>query len=156
MTEWDKMLQRYNLQDNDWLKRMFKLKEKWALVYGRQSFCADITTTQRSESMNNVVKRYVSYKNNLSQFFDHFQNLIDSRRYEELKADFRASISTPVLSFPAQILKHAANIYTPEVFKLFQNELCKAHDSSLLIFSEVGTIIHYHVTSYEKNKSSCC
>lgn len=31
-------------------------QEKWALVYGREIFCVDITTTQRSESMNNAVK----------------------------------------------------------------------------------------------------
>ncbi|KAI8561606.1 hypothetical protein RHMOL_Rhmol04G0353300 [Rhododendron molle] len=48
--------QDYNLEDNDWLKRMFNQKEKWALVYGRQTFCADMTTTQRSESMNSVLK----------------------------------------------------------------------------------------------------
>uniref|UniRef100_A0A803QFQ4 Protein FAR1-RELATED SEQUENCE n=1 Tax=Cannabis sativa TaxID=3483 RepID=A0A803QFQ4_CANSA len=58
---WNKMLERYNLKDNDWLGRTFKVREKWALVYGRDIFCANMNTTQRSESMNNVLKHYVSY-----------------------------------------------------------------------------------------------
>lgn len=62
---WNNMLEKYNLKDNDWLRRLFNLKEQWALVYGRQTFCADITTTQRSESMNSALKKYVSYKYDL-------------------------------------------------------------------------------------------
>ncbi|XP_062101559.1 protein FAR1-RELATED SEQUENCE 9-like isoform X2 [Humulus lupulus] len=88
---WKKMLERYNLKDNDWLERMFKLKEKWALVYGRDSFCANMTTTQRSESMNNVLKHYVSYQHSMLRFFQHFERLVDDRRYEESKADFKTT-----------------------------------------------------------------
>ncbi|XP_062119244.1 protein FAR1-RELATED SEQUENCE 7-like [Humulus lupulus] len=88
---WKNMLERYNLKDNDWLERMFKLKEKWALVYGRDSFCANMTTTQRSESMNNVLKHYVSYQHSMLRFFQHFERLVDDRRYEESKADFKTT-----------------------------------------------------------------
>ncbi|KAJ8768700.1 hypothetical protein K2173_023604 [Erythroxylum novogranatense] len=80
---WNEMLCKYELEDNDWLRRMFGIKEKWALVYGRQMFCADMTTTQRSEN----------------------------RRYEELKADFKSSTSIPSLLYPIETLKHAATYY---------------------------------------------
>ncbi|XP_062100330.1 protein FAR1-RELATED SEQUENCE 5-like [Humulus lupulus] len=49
---WNEMLEKYNLQDNDWLKRTFDLREKWALVYGRETFCADMTTTQSLRSFS--------------------------------------------------------------------------------------------------------
>ena len=42
------MLEKYDLKNNDWLKHLFDLRKKWALVYGRETFCADMTTTQRS------------------------------------------------------------------------------------------------------------
>lgn len=70
------MIDKYDLKDNSWLKQNFTLKEKWALVYGRENFCADMTTTQRSESMNNVIKKYVSYQD-LLRFFHHFQRLVE-------------------------------------------------------------------------------
>ncbi|XP_047320397.1 protein FAR-RED IMPAIRED RESPONSE 1-like [Impatiens glandulifera] len=57
ISAWNLMLTKYALEDNDWLRRLFQIKEKWALVYGRHMFCADMTTTQRSESMNILVKR---------------------------------------------------------------------------------------------------
>ncbi|KAH7851813.1 hypothetical protein Vadar_016811 [Vaccinium darrowii] len=77
--------------------------------------------------------------------------LIDNRRYEELNADFRANQSTSYLSFPVQILKHAATIYTPDVFLLFQRELSKAHDCCLKQCGENGTITTYEITPFRKH-----
>ncbi|PIN11230.1 hypothetical protein CDL12_16174 [Handroanthus impetiginosus] len=84
---WQEMLEKYGLQTNEWIERMFKIREKWALVYGRQTFCADLMTTQHSENINGVLKRYVSYKHNLLQFFHHFDRMIEVCRYQELKCD---------------------------------------------------------------------
>ncbi|BBN70320.1 Far-red impaired responsive family protein [Prunus dulcis] len=151
LNAWNSMLEKYTLVGNDWLSRLFKIREKWALIYGRQTFCADITTTQRSESMNSCIKKYVSYKYDLLRFFQHFQRLVEDRRYEELKAEFKASQSSPTLSFPVEILKHAANVYTPKVFKVFQDELCKAYDCVLHFNDEMGTISKYEVIPYGKN-----
>ncbi|KAL0320528.1 UNVERIFIED_CONTAM: protein FAR1-RELATED SEQUENCE 1 [Sesamum radiatum] len=143
---WEEMLDKYELKTNEWLERMFKLREKWALVYGRQYFCADMITTQRSESMNSVLKRYVSYKHNLLQFFHHFDRLIDERRYQELKADLRTCHSTPVASFPVEILKHAGSVYTHEVF-----ELRKAYDSQIELCGEIGEMSEYKITPFRKH-----
>ncbi|XP_050374665.1 protein FAR-RED IMPAIRED RESPONSE 1-like [Argentina anserina] len=148
---WEKMLEKYNLQENKWLDRLFDLKEKWALVYGRQTFCADINTTQRNESMNNAIKRYVSYKYDLLRFFRHFQRLVDDRRYNESVADFKASQTSPSLSFPVKMLRNAAKVYTPTVFKWFQVELCKAHDCTLKLFSEIEPMHIYEVTAHGKH-----
>ncbi|KAI5658979.1 hypothetical protein M9H77_27772 [Catharanthus roseus] len=41
--------------------------------------------------MNSILKRYVSYKNKLLEFFQHFDRLVEDRRCEELRAYFRAS-----------------------------------------------------------------
>ncbi|KAJ8766697.1 hypothetical protein K2173_004521 [Erythroxylum novogranatense] len=130
VSAWNKMLGKYELEDNEWLQRLYHIKEKWASCYGHKIFCADMMTTQRSESMNSVLKRYVSYRHNLLQFFNHFHRLLDDRRYEELKADFRSNVSIPTLSAPAKILKHAATVYTPEVFKWFQDQWNLCHDYS--------------------------
>lgn len=79
-----------------------------------------------------------------------FRRLIDDRRYEELKADLRTNHSTPVLSFPVEILKHAVNVYTHEIFQLFQNELSKAYDSKSEIVAELETISQYKITPFNK------
>ena len=98
---------------------MFCLKNNWAIVFGRETFCADMITTQWSESVNNVLKNYVSYNHDLMHFFHHFNMLIEDRHYEELTYDFKATQSSLKLSVNIEILKHASSIYTPAVFKMF-------------------------------------
>ncbi|KAK8561998.1 hypothetical protein V6N12_049053 [Hibiscus sabdariffa] len=95
------MLVKYNLENNSWLQRQFELREKWALVYGRQTF-ADMSTTQRSESMNNQIKMYIGYNYDLLRFFHHFERLLVDRRYEELKADYKDNQSKPSLPYPVE------------------------------------------------------
>ena len=93
------MMRKYGLEDNEWLMCMFLLKQKWALAYGQHMFCVDMITMQRNESMNSLLKRYVSYKHKFFEFFKHFQRLLDDRRYEELKADFKSITSVPSLAY---------------------------------------------------------
>ena len=61
---WEHLLDKYELRGNEWLNNLYQIHEKWALVYGRQHFCAGLTTTQRSESINNYLKN-ISRKNKL-------------------------------------------------------------------------------------------
>ena len=117
------MLSKYDLKNNSWLQRQFELKEKWALVYEKKTFCNDMSTTQRSESMNSQIKRYITYNYDLLRFFCHVQRLGNDRHFEELRADFKATQSRPSLEYPVEILKHTASVYTPAVFKLFNLEL---------------------------------
>ncbi|XP_062093424.1 protein FAR1-RELATED SEQUENCE 5-like [Humulus lupulus] len=147
---WNSMLEKYDLRDNKWLKKMFNLKEKWALVYERETFCADMTTTQRSESMNNVIKNYVSYKHEIPRFFQHFQRLVEDRRYDELKADFKATQTSLSLSLPIEILKQTSIVYTPVVFRMFEKEFCKAYECAMNNKSENGTVSEYTVTPHGK------
>ncbi|XP_047979054.1 protein FAR1-RELATED SEQUENCE 5-like [Salvia hispanica] len=126
---WNEMLEKYNLQDNQWLKRMFSLRENWALVYGRNTFCVDMVSTQRSECMNVVGKHYVNYKNNIVEVFHHFQMLIDDRREKESAEDFKNAQSSPIMTFPLEILKHAVAVYIHKIFALFSEELRKAIES---------------------------
>ncbi|XP_026656773.1 protein FAR-RED IMPAIRED RESPONSE 1-like [Phoenix dactylifera] len=107
--------------EDDFLHRQFEIKEKWAFVYGSKIFCADMSTTQRSESMNS--------------------RLVDDRRFEELRADFKATQSRPTLEYPVEILKHAASVYTPAVFKLFSHELWLTWDCELHKDGENGSVV---------------
>ncbi|KAM0846990.1 hypothetical protein ACQ4PT_055318 [Festuca glaucescens] len=91
ISAWDGMLDKYGLHENEWLKRWFEKKEHWALVYGRNTFCAQMTTTQRSESMNTELKRYISVKYDMLTFFHHFEQLVSDKRFEAVRCDFKAT-----------------------------------------------------------------
>jgi zinc finger SWIM domain-containing protein 3 len=53
--KWDELLHEYILEDNEWMANLYGLRAKWAALY-QNSFIADMTSTQRSEGMNNVFK----------------------------------------------------------------------------------------------------
>jgi zinc finger SWIM domain-containing protein 3 len=121
ITAWQDMLVKYNLCGNKWLADLFQIREKWALVYGRQYFCADTKSTQRSESINSVIKKYLDPKKRLLDFFSHWERLLEDRRHLELVADLRASQGTPKVPF-SNMLKQVSRIYTPTMYKVFQKE----------------------------------
>jgi len=54
--KWNELLSEYKLEDYSWMRNLYDLRAKWAAVY-RDAFTADMTSTQRSEGMNNVFKK---------------------------------------------------------------------------------------------------
>ncbi|XP_059441992.1 protein FAR1-RELATED SEQUENCE 5-like [Corylus avellana] len=116
---WDNMLKKYNLMNNKWLDGIFDVKEKWAMVYGRHMFTADMKSTQRSESMNNVLKKYLKAKYNLLRFLEHYSKLLADKRHQELQAEFKMSQTTTILKVDVEMLRHVVKLYTPEVFQMF-------------------------------------
>ena len=76
---WNYMLETYDLTDNPWLREMFDVKEKWCMVYGQHMFTADMKSTQCSESMNGVLKKYLKPKHSLLQFFGHYSKVLSNK-----------------------------------------------------------------------------
>ncbi|CAN1849458.1 Protein FAR1-RELATED SEQUENCE 5 [Linum perenne] len=101
------------------------------MVYGRHMFIADMMSTQRSESMNNVLKKYLKPKHNMLYFFEHYIRLVEDRRYKELLAEFKMRDTSPMLKVNVEMLRDASVIYTPQVFQMFQEEYIKALDCSM-------------------------
>ncbi|XP_058108888.1 protein FAR1-RELATED SEQUENCE 5-like [Magnolia sinica] len=147
---WNNMLEKYDLMQNKWLQALFKERNKWALVYGKNTFCADMKSTQRSESMNNVLKKYLSSKYNLLCFFTHYERVVADRRYRELEADFKTRQSTPILYVDVEMLTEAAKAYTPEVFKMFQNEYKKFLSHTIHKSGEFDTVLEFQVVCNDK------
>ncbi|CAL5086113.1 unnamed protein product [Urochloa decumbens] len=54
LTAWKEMLEKYDLEDNQWLADLFSIKEKWALPYGRDAFYADMKSAQQKESLTKL------------------------------------------------------------------------------------------------------
>ncbi|KAL1554559.1 hypothetical protein AAHA92_15106 [Salvia divinorum] len=69
-----------------------------------------------------------------SEFLDAWNEmLIDDRREKEAAEDLKNAQSSPVMTFPLEILKHAALVYTHKIFALFSEELRKAFESKIEI-----------------------
>lgn len=67
------MLHDFHLEKNGWLKVLLNIKEKWALVYGRQTFIGGMKTTQRSASFDSNLK---SHLNSMKDMYRSFKTMI--------------------------------------------------------------------------------
>ncbi|KAK1664572.1 hypothetical protein QYE76_052731 [Lolium multiflorum] len=56
---WAEIVTGNGLGDNEFLARAYENREMWAKPYFSDTFCAGMTSTQRSESANHVLKTYI-------------------------------------------------------------------------------------------------
>ncbi|XBI98560.1 hypothetical protein VPH35_018783 [Triticum aestivum] len=73
----------YGLDKNSFMKQVYDVRYKWAKPYLKDSFCAKMCSTQRSECMNNVLKSYVARSAPLNSFVVQFNKLYADRCSEE-------------------------------------------------------------------------
>ncbi|KAG7973808.1 hypothetical protein I3843_06G015600 [Carya illinoinensis] len=94
---------------NDWLENLYNRRQKWVPAYLQTTFCAGMSTTQRSESMNKFFKDYVRSITMVSILFISTRKDLDARYFKEKEKD--------------TIEEEAASVYTRKSFEIFQDEL---------------------------------
>ncbi|CAL5087624.1 unnamed protein product [Urochloa decumbens] len=123
---WDYMIKLYNLTDNKYLQNIYDKREKWAKPYFRDSFCARMSSTQRSESANHMLKRFVPRNCSMNRFVVQFNKLLFTRNRDEDRAEFDTKIFKDVRKRAWPIEDHAKEFYTSATYGLFRNEISKA------------------------------
>jgi zinc finger SWIM domain-containing protein 3 len=144
--KWKELLIAYDLVDNSWIQTLFGLREKWAAVYRNGSFSADMTSTQRSEGMNNVFKKQFRRRLCLSEFLVEYEKCAASLRENELDADFKSRKTKPVpcvRNLP--MLKTAAESYTRRLYSDFEEQFKQQLAVTCELVSTVGTVKTYKV-----------
>jgi zinc finger SWIM domain-containing protein 3 len=149
--KWNELLTEYSLEENSWMLNLYDLREKWAAVY-RDSFTADMTTTQRSEGMNNVFKKRFRRKLGLSELIMECEKVSASLRENELYEDFKSRMKNPVNYIPnLPLLKTAAESYTKRMYKEFEEEFKNQFSFSCKLVQTEGSISRFMVTHMNSN-----
>ncbi|PKA46963.1 Protein FAR1-like 5 [Apostasia shenzhenica] len=151
VSEWKVMVEKYDLASNSWLAKLYEDREKWSLAYGRETFCADIKISLIKESISCKLKQHLCLQHKLLDFFKHYENLLDEKRNAELQADYRAGHSSSKMP-ASRMLRQAANLYTPSVFKIFQSEFELSMDLMVYNCDHVETTLIYKVTTEDCKK----
>ncbi|PNT75050.1 hypothetical protein BRADI_1g26980v3 [Brachypodium distachyon] len=87
LSAWEKLVEKHEISEGEWLSRLFLEKEKWALPYRRTMFSADIITTLRKDNMINELKRELSEQEDILQFFKRYETMLEEHRSKKLQAD---------------------------------------------------------------------
>lgn len=149
LSAWEKLIEKHEISENEWLSRLFLEKEKWALPYQRTMFSADILSTLRKDNMINELKRELSEQEDILQFFRRYEAILEDHRSKKLHADVDCSqVTLPIPSL--RMLKQSSNAYTPEAFKMFQGEFEAYMNCMSFPAGVVGTISQYKIVLDEK------
>ncbi|XP_020187514.1 uncharacterized protein [Aegilops tauschii subsp. strangulata] len=145
LSSWEILLVKYNLKDNEWLSKLYEDRERWALPYGRDIFCADIAATLRSDNMDAILTGVLKTEIDLPYFFNRYDKFLEEKRLAEQEADYLGVQMTQRVP-PLRLLWQAANTYTPALFELFRLEFELVLACMVYCCGEIGPISEYEVT----------
>ncbi|EEC72703.1 hypothetical protein OsI_06289 [Oryza sativa Indica Group] len=144
--KWKELVNAYNLDGNDWMNNLYAMREKWAAVYSRDSFYADMMTIQNAEGTSDALKNF-RRKLCLPEFLEEYEKCITSFRQNELEADYNSRQTSPVPYVPdLPMLKTAAESYTRNLYSHFEEEFKKLFTLSCSLLSQDRTISTYKLT----------
>lgn len=149
---WKVMLDTHNLRKNKWLKGIFDEREKWAIAYGRHTFYADLKNSELINSFNRNLMDHLNPDLDILQTFEHFERMVSDLRCKELEASYDIFEQLPSLLGNVILLKHARDVYTPEVFEVFQREYEKCLNLVVNECGSSGSLFEYKVNIYEHSR----
>ncbi|XP_045789627.1 protein FAR1-RELATED SEQUENCE 5-like [Trifolium pratense] len=124
---WSEMVEKFRLQDNNWVKDMYEKRKMWATAHIRGSFFAGIRTTSRCEALHSHIGQFLHSRINMTDFVQQFHRCLTFFRFREIEADFQSNYGEPVLQTSMRsIEKSAAKQFTKEIFLLFRSILKNA------------------------------
>ena len=78
---WRDLVGKYDLKNDEIMKALWTDREEWISAYYKEVFCAWMTSTQRSESMNRILKRnFVRERHDLHIFASQVDRCIQTRK----------------------------------------------------------------------------
>lgn len=150
---WLSLVDKYDLRDHEWLQAIYSSRVQWVPVYLRDTFFAEMSITQRSDSMNSYFDGYVNASTTLNQFVKLYEKALESRNEKEVKADYDTMNTLPLLRTPSPMEKQASELYTRKIFTRFQEELVGTLTVTASKAEDDGEVTTYQVAKFgEDNK----
>jgi hypothetical protein len=109
-----------------YLSKMDKNVERWAPCYCCNVFTADMTTSQRGESMNSLLKHYMDATTSLNAFLEAFASALEVRDEAEHIAQYREENFSLRFRTESPFEQQAYALLTWYAFQKFQDQLVQS------------------------------
>lgn len=149
---WDLMISKYSLEKHPFLTQIYEVRHMWAKPYFKGVFCARMTSTQRSESANHLLKSYVPPSCPMHLFVRQFQKLQHDRHSAECYEEKRTSLAGIVFRMNLPIERHASKVYTRAMFEHFGEALFKSGAYELQDIEDGRIFLAEHVDAASREK----
>ncbi|XP_074299642.1 protein FAR1-RELATED SEQUENCE 7-like [Silene latifolia] len=149
------MTTEYGVENHPWLNRLYSLRIKWCTALNNQYFSAGILSSQRSESTNHAMGFQASKTTPDTEFFGIFETTVRRWRGEEERKEFNSIRASPTSVFPlVELLQHASQIYTMELFRVFEKEFGHEMGTRAALITQEDTTLIYSVDTVGNEGSS--
>lgn len=98
------MIDKYELQDNKWLEKIF-------YSYKCQNFCVGMSITQSSETMNKFFKKFLNSSTPPNKFVIQYEKTFDARYNMERDKTFKIVNSKPLMQTCYAMEEKASKFY---------------------------------------------
>ncbi|KAL7086581.1 hypothetical protein ACP275_13G010100 [Erythranthe tilingii] len=149
---WHKLVERFELQENELIQSLYEDREKWVPNFMKNGFLAGMSTGVRSESVNSFFDKYVHKKTTVQEFLKQYETILQDRYEEEAKASSDTWNKPPVLKSPSPFEKHVAGLYTHAVFRKFQVEVLGAVACIPKREEQVDATVTFKVQDFETSR----
>ena len=142
------MVEKLGLNENHWVTEIYGKRKRWTEAYLHGNFFGGMRSTQRCESMNAYLNRFLKIRLRLYEFEQQFDRAIMRIQQNEAKAEFESNNSLLVLSTKLSILEnHAAMVYMKKSFFTFHEEMKNAE-----LFFVVSLVSNDSMQAYTLSK----
>jgi len=95
---WQSVVHDFGLEKNEWLSKLFDIRDIWIPAYFRDFFGGEVLrTTSRSESENRFFSNFTNSHLSLVEFWMRFESAVELQRHGQLQSDNEAFSSKPEL-----------------------------------------------------------
>jgi hypothetical protein len=96
-TAWGMLIEKYNLQSNQFMTRIYEVRTKWAKPYFRDVFFANMTSTEQRDSAKYMLKIYIPEECPMHKLVEGYMCLQFRREeresYEERRTKFVSMVA---------------------------------------------------------------
>ncbi|KAJ8770530.1 hypothetical protein K2173_018021 [Erythroxylum novogranatense] len=145
---WQKILDRFELKENEWMQSLYEDCERWVPIYMKGLCLAGMSNVRRSESINSYFDKYVHKKTTVQEYVKQYEAILQERYEEEAKADSDTWNKQPTLKSPSPLEKSVSGFYTNAVFRKVQIEVLGVTACHPKLESQDETSITFKVQEY--------
>ncbi|XP_056692392.1 protein FAR1-RELATED SEQUENCE 5 isoform X2 [Spinacia oleracea] len=148
---WTEMISTYGLEESFWFSRLYDLRDKWCTALSKDFFSARVLSSQKVEVIRKAISFRSSETTSLFEFYRIFEDTVKSWRSMEESDNFKCTTERhPASESRCKLLKHAAEVYTLDLFDDFQKEFDMAMGSYIrVVAANQGSSKIYEVSLNE-------
>ena len=124
-TKWVEMINKYHLGDDVHFQHLYAIRSSFVPAYYMHCFYPFLQSTQRSEGFNAVLKKYVNPNMSVLHVVKQYQKIQDKCLVAQDGQDFRTDDRARRRWSKYPIERHAASVYTKNLFYRFSKEFEK-------------------------------